>query len=63
MLTLFLARDHGLLDLTAQAQASHLLAVILKPVPDLVSLIILPDKPPESLLVFFFLIFFFTGQT
>lgn len=38
-------------------QGSHLLAVILKPVPDLVSFSVLPDKPLESLLLFFLPVF------
>lgn len=54
MLALLPARDPGILDLTTHAQGSHLLAVLLKTVPDLVSLSILLDKPPESLLGFFF---------
>lgn len=54
VLALLPARDHGTLDLTTHAQGSRLLAVLLKPVPDLVSLSILPDKTPESLLGFFF---------
>lgn len=54
VLALLPARDPGILDLTTHAQGSHLLAVLLKTVPDLVSLSILLDKPPESLLGFFF---------
>lgn len=59
VLALLPARDHGTLDLTTHAQGSRLLTVLLKPVPDLVSLFILPDKPPESLLGCFFFFFSF----
>lgn len=61
VLALLPARDPGILDLTTHAQGSHLLAILLKTVPDLVSLSILPDKPPASLLFFFFFLLFLWG--